>query len=81
MFYLIEISNGDSKIKGKAVYEFETLNEATAKFHSKLGSAMGSELYTEELVMVIDGNGGIYKSEHYIATPKVEEPIVEPMGE
>lgn len=71
MFYVIEISKGDSKIEGKSVYEYDTLNLAVGTFHQKLSSAMKSELFTEELVMVIDGNGGIYKSEHY--TKPIEE--------
>lgn len=65
MYYLIEISDGDSKIAGKGVYEYATLDDAVANFHSKLGAAMKSELFISELVMVIDSNGGIYKSEKY----------------
>lgn len=66
-YYLIEISTGDSKIAGKAIYEYATQNEAVAMFHSKLGSAMKSTLYTSELIMVIDENGAVIKSEKYIA--------------
>lgn len=66
MFYLIEISEGDSKISGKGIYAYETLNEAVASFHSKLGTAMKSELYTSDLVMVIDADGAVYKSEKFI---------------
>lgn len=66
-YYLIEISTGDSKIAGKAIYEYATQNEAVAMFHSKLGSAMKSALYTSELIMVIDENGAVIKSEKYIA--------------
>lgn len=73
MFYLIEISVGDTKITGKAVYEYETQNEAVAKFHSKLGSAMGSELYDSELIMVVDNNGTVIKREKY-AKPLPPEP-------
>lgn len=75
-YFVIEISTGDSKIAGKGVYEYETLNDAVAMFHKKLGTAMGSELYTSDLVMVIDGNGAVYKSEKYVAEPK-EEPFAE----
>lgn len=66
-FYLIEISEGEEKIEGKAIYEYATLNEAVANFHSKLGAAMKSNLYTSELVMVINSDGGIHKSEKYVA--------------
>lgn len=66
-FYLIEISEGEQSITGKAIYEYATLNEAVANFHSKLGSAMKSNLFTSELVMVINSDGGIHKSEKYVA--------------
>lgn len=68
MFYLVEISNGDPKIKGKAVYEYETQNAAIATFHSKLGTAMKSDLYTDDLVMVMDDWGSILKCEKYVKT-------------
>lgn len=74
-FYLIEISEGNQSIAGKAVYEYATLNEAVANFHSKLGAAMKSNLFTSELVMVINSDGGIHKSEKYVAevAPVAEE--------
>ena len=53
-FYLIEIAGGDSKIKGKGIYEYNSKNEAIASFHSKMGVAMKSELYTKEQLMVVD---------------------------
>lgn len=71
-FYLIEIATGDAKITGKAVYEYETENEAVASFHSKMGSAMKSELFESELLIVIDENGKVLKREKYIK-PVIEE--------
>lgn len=71
-YFLIEISEGDSKIAGKGIYEYDNLNSAVAMFHKKLGTAMSSDLYTSDLVMVIDGNGAVYKSEKYVAEPKAE---------
>ena len=71
-FYLIEIATGDSKITGKAVYEYEAENEAVASFHSKMGSAMKSELFESELLIVIDENGKVLKREKYI-NPVIEE--------
>lgn len=65
-YYLIEISEGDSKISGKAIYEYATRNEAIANFHKKLGTAMGSDLYTSDLVMVINSTGGVEMSEKYV---------------
>lgn len=72
-FYLIEIATGDEKIAGKAVYEYATLNEAVANFHSKLGSAMKSDLYESELVMVINSEGGVHKSEKFIKDEAEQE--------
>lgn len=73
-YYLIEIAEGDSSIAGKAIYGYKTLEEAKANFHTKLGNAMKSNLYTSELVIVINANGGIHCSEKYIAT--IEEEVL-----
>jgi len=67
-YYVIEIINGDDKVKGKGIYEYATLKEAVALFHKKLGTAMSSELYTSDTILVIDEKGVIYNSEHYVAT-------------
>lgn len=75
-YYVVEISEGDSSIAGKAVYEFSTLNDAIASFHKKLGTAMSSSLYTSELVMVINSVGGVHKSEYYIVEPETTEEVV-----
>ncbi len=53
-YYVIEISEGDAKIKGKGIHEYNSRNEAIASFHSKMGVAMKSELYTKEQLMVVD---------------------------
>lgn len=66
MFYVIEVSTGDPTIAGSAVYKYNTLNEAVATFHTKLGNAMKSALFTSELVMVIDDAGAVYRTEKYI---------------
>lgn len=74
MYYVLEISTGDSKIAGKAVYQYSTLDEATAVFHSKLGTAMKSDLYETELVLVIGADGEVMRSEKYTkAAPAPEE--------
>jgi len=65
-FYLIEIAEGDSKISGKAIYEYATRDEAIANFHSKLGSAMKSELYTSEQILVLNSENGIEASEKWV---------------
>lgn len=77
-FYVIEISEGDSKVSGKSIYEYETLNEAVATFHSKLGTAMKSEQYTSELIMVINSEGGVHRQEKFVReVVPVEEPVAE----
>lgn len=66
-FYVIEISEGDSKIAGKSIYEYDTKNKAIATFHRKLGTAMSSELYTAEQILVINSNNVIIACEKYIS--------------
>ena len=83
MFYVIEVSTGDAAIAGKAVYQYETQEEAVGTFHSKLGAAMKSDKFTTELCMVIDDNGAVYRSEKYTKAvqPVEEEPVEEPIEE
>lgn len=66
-YYVLEISEGDAKIAGKSVYSYETEHDAVASFHSKLGTAMKSALYTSELIMVLDADGKVVKREKYVA--------------
>lgn len=66
MFYVIEIATGDKKIEGKAVYEYTTKNEAIASYHQKLATAMNSDLYKSDLIMVIDDNGSDCVTEKYV---------------
>lgn len=72
-YFVIEIATGDSKIAGKSIYEYATYNEAVASFHKKLGTAMGSELYTSDLVMVVDQYGNVAKSEFYSKPENIAE--------
>lgn len=65
-FYVIEISEGDSKIKGKAMYEYDTRNKAVAVFHKKLGTAMASDLYATEQIMVVNSNNVVICCEKYV---------------
>lgn len=67
MFYLIEIAHGDSKIEGKGIYTFESHREAMASFHTKLGTAMKSDLYTSDVLVVIDQMGNTVAKECYVA--------------
>lgn len=67
MYYVMEISTGDPKIAGRAVYAYESLRDASATFHSKLGTAMKSDLYETELIIVVDEYGSVIKRERYEA--------------
>ncbi len=70
MFYVLEVTTTDKV--SKAVYEYATLNEAKANFHSKLGSQMKSSYCNAELVMVIDDYGAGYAIERYTKAPEPE---------
>lgn len=76
-YYVLVISNGDSKINGKAVYEYNNQHDAVASFHSELGKAMKSDLYIDCLAMVVDSDGAIYKSEKVNGKYVEAEPIAE----
>lgn len=77
MFYLIEIAKGDKAIEGKAVYEYSTLEEAEGRFHSKVGTAMLSDKYTEQTCLVIDSYGAVYASKHFARPVNTEETTAE----
>lgn len=66
-YYVIEIAEGADAIKGFAIYEKPTEKEAVALFHQKLSTAMKSDLYTSDLLMVIDEAGKVLKRERYVA--------------
>lgn len=65
MFYLIEIATGDAKIAARSIFTYDNEKDAIANFHSRLGMAMKSDLYTADLCMVIDENGTVLKREKY----------------
>lgn len=75
-YYVIEIAEGDSKIAGKGIYEYATRKEALASFHLKLGTAMKSDLYTREQILVLNSANGIEESdEHVAATSEPESEV------
>ena len=80
MYYVIQISTGDEKVAGKAIYEYDTEKAAVAAFHKKLGTAMDSELYTSSIVMVINESGFPIQSECYRADTTTE-PNTDQAGE
>lgn len=60
-YYVIEIAEGDARIAGKGIYEYATLDEAVASFHGKMSTAMKSELYTREMLTILNSAGGQYE--------------------
>ena len=73
-YFLIEIAEGDAKIAGKGIYEYATRNEAIANFHSKMGTAMKSELYTREQLIVINSANGVEVAEVFERPQPQPEP-------
>lgn len=74
-YFLIEIATGDAKISGKAIYEYNTLNEAIASFHQKMATAMKSDLYETEQLMIINSVNGVYEkySDKFVREAAPEE--------
>lgn len=72
MFYLIEITTTDKA--AKAVYQYDTLDEAKANYHTKMGNQMKSAACKDELCVIIDSNGAVHVSDHYV---KPVEPAAE----
>lgn len=71
-YYVIEIATGDASIAGKGMYGPYDKNMAIATWHGKLRTARMSELYTSDLVVVMDENGFVTKVEKYIAAEEQE---------
>lgn len=80
-YYILVIANGDSKIAGKSVYEYDNEHDAVASFYGELSKAMKSDLYIDAVVVLVDSNGVPVKSEKvsgkYVEPQPVEEPIEE----
>lgn len=74
-YYIIEISEGDSKIAGKAMYEYDNRDKAEAMYHKKIGTAMDSELYTEHRIALMNSTMAVEMS-HVFVRPQTVEPEV-----
>lgn len=80
-YYVLEISDGDNKIKGVSVSTFADENktdeqnkfDAIASANQKLATAK-SPLYKTDLVVVVDENGGIV-DDRKLKNPYWVEPI------
>ena len=71
MFYLIELTTKADKVE-KAIYQFETRDDAVANFHTKMGGAMKNANYLAEMLMVIDERGGVVIYDYYQQVEKGE---------
>lgn len=81
-YYLIEIAEGDAKIAGKGIYQYADRDLAIANFHTKMGNAMKSALFSREQVMVINSANGVEKQEVWTRpVPPEPEPEPEPTPE
>lgn len=78
-YYVIEIADGDAKVKGKGIYEYADRMKALASFHKKLGTAMDSELYTEYQILCINSANGVEASDMFdrniIVEPEKKEEV------
>lgn len=78
-YYVVEISvmKEDPTKDTKGIYTYDSIDKAIGTFHSKLGAAMKAETFVSEMVMVVDDNGAVIRSEKYVA-PVEPEPQPEP---
>ena len=66
MYYLIEITTyNDSTPTGKAIYSYETHDEALATFFQKMRGAIVNPNYASEMCMIIDGRGAVQRYEFW----------------
>lgn len=80
MFRLIEITR-ISDAESQATLDFESEVEASGELHSKLGSAMKTETYQAELLLLLNNIGEIVESGSHFKTYEVEEEIETDGGE
>jgi len=73
-FYLIEITKYvDNTPDAKAIYSYDSQDEAVANFHTKLGGAMKNANYAFELCHVINDYGVVIKTETFERGAAVQE--------
>ena len=73
-YYVAEIQKlSTSEKETSSVYSYGEKNMALGTFHSKLGSAMKSDIVESELLLVFDSEGSFYGVERYSAENDGEE--------
>lgn len=74
MFYLIEITSYMDKDKvDTGIYSYTDRTLAIANFHSKMGGAMKNTNFKTEMLMVIDGKGGLQTCDYWEREIEPEE--------
>ena len=71
-YYTIEMTVVDGT-QAQAIFERADLKTALSAHHSVMASALANPNCTEVLSMVINSDGGVYKSEHCAAEAEPEE--------
>ena len=72
-YYVVEvIQYNDGQKDSPAIYSYDDVNKAIARFHKDLGAWMVKPEVKHMLVMVVNDEGGVYKNETYTA-PVIEE--------
>lgn len=74
-YYLIFIMNLADGKEDKAVYAYNSLDEARANFHKQLGGWMQKDNVEHILAMVINSDGGVYCSETYTKPAPIVDPV------
>lgn len=77
-YYLIEITKYvDNTPDSKAIYSYDTENDAIASFHKKMGGARTNVNYAFELTLVINEYGVPIRTETFERTINDSENITE----
>lgn len=74
-YYVIELSTEDSGKTVPGTYPYDTLDDALASYHNKMGGVMKNKTYAAELIMVINSDGGVHVTDKWIRPVEPKEPV------
>ena len=78
MFYVMRVKFlKDGTTKKSEVMDYQTRNEAMAKFHTNLGADMGDDTLSGSMCTVINSHGGQEANEYWGETDG-DKPVVIP---
>ena len=66
-YYVLVIQQTPSGENRSTPKAFDTKNDAVAEFHSQLAKDMKNTNVTSSIVMLIDSDGAVHRSEKYVA--------------